>query len=50
MEFIDYMWLKFGVLCLAVIVYQFWRGLNGLPVQEEQPDTQDCKDLDRSKP
>jgi hypothetical protein len=26
MEFIDYMWIKAGVLCVAAFVYGLWKG------------------------
>jgi hypothetical protein len=39
MDYTDYLWLKALALLVIVFVWQFIRGLNGLPVHSEQPDT-----------
>lgn len=40
MEFTEYMLWKAGVLLAIIAVWQFIRGLNGLPVQQEPYGTQ----------
>lgn len=38
--YLTYKLVKVGLVLLVIFVWQFWRGLNGLPVEVGQPDTQ----------
>lgn len=40
MDYLEFKLWKVLVFLAIIFVWQFWRGLNGLPVELEQPDSQ----------
>lgn len=40
MDYLTFKLWKVGLLLVAVFIWQFWRGFNGLPVEREQRDTE----------
>lgn len=49
MDYLGYKLWSGGILLVVVFIWQFWRGLNGLPAELEQPDTGTAQDQARPR-